>query len=93
MMVNEQNIPETKLDETIVNCATVQATSPPNAIEEQEYHPTNKVEVQELHPPPKPASLIDNLKASVGSDDMLGPIGQDHINFDASNEVFQDRFD
>nr|GFB99906.1 hypothetical protein [Tanacetum cinerariifolium] len=62
MMVNEQNISETKLDETIVDCATVQATPQPNAIEEQENHLTDKVEVQELHPPPKLASLIDNLE-------------------------------
>nr|GEV32033.1 hypothetical protein [Tanacetum cinerariifolium] len=57
--VNEQNISKTKLDETVVDCATVQATPQPNAIEEQEYHPTNK--------------------ASVGSDDMFGPVGQDHF--------------
>ncbi|GKB67677.1 hypothetical protein Tco_0929089 [Tanacetum coccineum] len=76
MMVNEENISETKLDD-----------------EEQEYHPTDKVEVQELHPPPKTASLIDNFEASVGSDDMLSLVGQDHINFDTSNEVFQDQVD
>ncbi|GJT54742.1 ATP-dependent DNA helicase RRM3-like protein, partial [Tanacetum coccineum] len=61
MMVNEENISETKLDETIVDSATIQATPPLNDIEEQEYHPTDKVEVQELHPPPKPASLIYNF--------------------------------
>nr|GEV67382.1 hypothetical protein [Tanacetum cinerariifolium] len=65
MMANEQNISETKSDETVV--------------------------VQELHPPPKPASLIDNLEASFGSDDMLGPVVEDHINFDTSTKVFQDR--
>ncbi|GJZ35525.1 hypothetical protein Tco_0581342 [Tanacetum coccineum] len=54
-------------------------------------HPTDKVEVQELHPPPKPASLIYNFEECVGSDDMLGPVGEDQINFDTSNEVFQDR--
>nr|GEW20632.1 hypothetical protein [Tanacetum cinerariifolium] len=47
-------------------------------------------EVQELHPPPKPASLIDNLEASFGSNDMLGPVVEDHINFDTSTKVFQD---
>ncbi|GKE81461.1 hypothetical protein Tco_1551461, partial [Tanacetum coccineum] len=91
MMVNEENISETKLDETVVDCATVQATPPPNAIEEHGYHLTDKVEVQELHPPPKPASLIYNFDECVGSDDMLGPVGEDQINFDTSNEVFQDR--
>nr|GEV99553.1 RNA-directed DNA polymerase, eukaryota [Tanacetum cinerariifolium] len=79
-----EEVLETKLDETIVDCSTVQATPHLNAIEEQEYHPTDKVGVQELHPPPKPASLIDNLKASFGSDDTLGPVGQDHINFDTA---------
>nr|GEW54854.1 hypothetical protein [Tanacetum cinerariifolium] len=93
MMANEQNISETKLDETVVDCATVQATPPSNAIEEQEYHPTDKVEVQELHPPPKLASLIDNLEVSVGFDFMMGSVGQDHINFDTSNEAFQERVD
>nr|GEW88331.1 hypothetical protein [Tanacetum cinerariifolium] len=82
---------ETKLNETVVDCATVQATLPPNAIEEHEYHPTDKVEVQELHPPPKTASLINNFEEYVGSDDMLGPVGEDQINFDTRNEVFQDR--
>ncbi|GJR26294.1 hypothetical protein Tco_1102526 [Tanacetum coccineum] len=72
---------ETNLDETVVDCATVQATLPPNAIEEHEYHPIDKVEVQELHPPPKPASLIYNFETCVGSDDMLGPVGEDQINF------------
>nr|GEW69158.1 RNA-directed DNA polymerase, eukaryota, reverse transcriptase zinc-binding domain protein [Tanacetum cinerariifolium] len=61
MMVNKENISNTKLDETVVDCATVQATPPPNAIEEHKYHPTDNVEVQELHPPPKPASLIYNF--------------------------------
>ncbi|GJY15097.1 hypothetical protein Tco_0385519 [Tanacetum coccineum] len=62
MMVNEENILETKLDETVVDSATAQATPPPNAIEEHEYHPTDKVEVKELHPPPKLTSLIYNFE-------------------------------